>query len=106
MCLLWQKSQTYGSLGNPILMKTLRFIMQKIVIVEIMLIILFFAMNLFKVSIPIVDTIIPIGLTYLTPIAIIALILYIILSLLSSKIIETAIGVVLGGLILYYILNH
>ena len=87
-------------------MKTLRFIAQKIVIVEIMLIIIFFAMNLFEVSIPIIETIVPIGLMYLTPIAIVALVLYIILSLLSSKIIETAIGVVLGGLILYYILNH
>lgn len=87
-------------------MKMLRFIAQKIVIAEIMLIILFFAMNLFEVSIPYIETIIPIGLMYLTPVAIVALVLYIILSLLSSKIIETAIGVVLGGLILYYILNH
>lgn len=84
-------------------MKTIKFILQKIVIIEVMLIILFFACNLFGVSIPIVDTIINTGLTYLTPISIIALIGYIILSLLSFKIVEIAIGVVLGGIILYYI---
>ena len=84
-------------------MKTIKFILQKIVIIEVMLIILFFACNLFGVSISIVDTIINTGLTYLTPISIIALIGYIILSLLSFKIVEIAIGVVLGGIILYYI---
>lgn len=87
-------------------MKTLKFIAQKIVIVEVMLIILFFAKSLFGISIPIVDSIISIGLLYLTPISIIALVLYIILSLLSFKIIEIALGVVLGGIILYYIFNR
>lgn len=87
-------------------MNTIKFILQKIIIVEVMLIILFFAQNIFGVSLPIISTIISLGLTYLTPISIIALILYIILSLLSFKIIEIALGVVLGGLILYYLFHH
>lgn len=87
-------------------MKTIKFILEKIVIVEVMLIILYFAKNLFGVSIPIFDLIIGTGLTYLTPIAIIALVGYVILSLLSFKVIEIALGIVLGGIILYYIFNH
>lgn len=84
-------------------MKFIRFLLQKIVIVEVMLIILFCAESLFGINIPIVSLIIDIGLYYLTPISVVAFILYIIVSLLSSKIIETALGVVLGGLILYYL---
>lgn len=87
-------------------MKLIRFILQKIIIIEVMLIILFFVKNLFEVSIPVVDTIINLGLLYITPVSIIALILYIILSILSFKIIEIALGVALGGLILYYFFNH
>ena len=87
-------------------MKTLKFILQKIVILEVMLIILYFAYNLFNLSIPIVNTILTVGLTYLTPVAIISLIGYIILCLLSFKIVEIALGIVLGGIILYYIFNR
>ena len=87
-------------------MKTIKFILQKIVIVEVMLIILYFAYNLFELSIPIVDTVFSLGLTYLTPVAVIALIGYIILCLLSFKIVEIALGIILGGVILYYIFNH
>lgn len=87
-------------------MKTIRFILEKIVIVEVMLLILFFAKNLFGVSIPIVDLIINTGLKYLTPISIIALVLYVILSILSSKIISTIISIVLAGFIIYYILYY
>lgn len=86
-------------------MKTLKFLAQKIVIIEVMLIILFFACNLFNINLDILNTIINTSLIYLTPISVIALILYIILSILTSKIIETAIGVALGGLILYYLFN-
>lgn len=86
-------------------MQTIKFILQKIIIIEVMLIVLLFATNLFEISIPILDTILNTSLTYLTPISIISLVLYIILSLLSLKIVEIAIGVVLGGLILYYIFN-
>ena len=87
-------------------MKPIKFILQKIVIVEVMLIILFVAKDFFGVSIPIVDLIIGTGLTYLTPVAVISLIVYIILSLLSFKIIEIALGIVLGGIILCYISNR
>ena len=87
-------------------MKIVRFLAEKIIIIELMLFILFFAKSLFAISIPIVDLIINKGLQYLTPIAIISLIVYIILSLLSSKLIETALGVVLGGLILYYLFAY
>ncbi len=87
-------------------MKIVRFLTEKIIIIELMLFILFFAKSLFAISIPIVDLIINKGLQYLTPIAIISLIVYIILSLLSSKLIETALGVVLGGLILYYLFTY
>lgn len=87
-------------------MKTVRFILQKIVIVEVMLIILFLAKNLFEVSIPIIDFIIDTSLMYLTPISVIAFILYIILSIFSLKILEIAIGVILGGIILYYLYTY
>ena len=87
-------------------MKTLRFILQKIVIIEVMLIILYFACSFFEINIPIANLIINTGLKYLTPVAIVSLVLYIILSLLSFKIIEIALGVVLGGVILYYFFNH
>lgn len=87
-------------------MKTIKFILQKILIVEVMLIILSLVCNWFNVSIPIVDLIINTGLTYLTPVAVISLVLYIILSLLSLKIVEIAIGIVLGGILLYYIFNR
>lgn len=84
-------------------MKTLKFILQKIIIVEVMLIILYFVCNYFDVSIPVVSTIITYGLKYLTPVAIISLIGYIILCLLNFKIVEIALGIVLGGIILYYL---
>ena len=87
-------------------MKLLKFILQKIVIVEVMLIILYFACSFFGVNISIFNLIINTGLKYLTPIAVIALVGYIVLSLLTSKIVETIIGVVLGGIILYYLFNY
>ena len=83
-------------------MKTLEFLAEKIVIVEVMLIILNIAMLYFGIIFPILTTF----LIFLTPIAIIALITYIILSLLNTKIIETALGVVLGGIILYYLYKY
>ena len=52
-------------------MKAIKFILHKIIIVETMLIILFFICNLFGVSISIVDLIIGTGLKYLTPVAIV-----------------------------------
>ena len=87
-------------------MKTLKFILEKIIIIEVMLIILFFAYNLFGVNVEIFSTIINTSLLYLTPISIIALILYIIVCILTSKIMEIAFGVIVGGLILYYLFNY
>lgn len=91
-------------------MKALKFILQKIVIVEVMLIVLFLAKRGMNIVVPGIDNIIEMilttGLTYLTPVAVIALVGYIILSLLSFKIVEIALGVVLGGIILYYLFNH
>ena len=75
-------------------MKTINFIMQKILIIEIILIILFFAQTLFGVNIPIVSSFIIMALKYVTPVSVIALILYIISSLISFKVVEIIIGVV------------
>ena len=87
-------------------MKTIKFLLHKIIIIETMLIILYFATFLFNINISIINTIINTSLLYLTPVSIIALILYIILCILSSKIIETAISIVIGGIILYYLFNY
>lgn len=87
-------------------MKTIRFILQKIVIVEVMLLLLFFAKELFQVSIPVVDVIISTGLKILTPIAGISLVLYIILSIFSFQFIEFVFEVIVLGVILYYLFRY
>lgn len=87
-------------------MKTLLFIIKKIIIVEIMLIIIYFAKSYFNINISIVNLIIDTSLKYLTPIAIISIIPYFILNILSNKIIEIVLGVVLGGFILYFIFRY
>ena len=87
-------------------MKLIKFLLQKIIIVEVMLIILYIACSLFNVDMGIINTIINTSLIYLTPISIVALVLYIIVCILSSKIIETIISIVVGGLILYYLVNY
>ena len=102
MCMLRKKSKISRDMGNSILMKLLTFLSKKVVIVEVMLIILNIVMLYFGIIFPILTTF----LIFLTPIAIIALIIYIILSLLNTRIIETALGVVLGGIILYYLLKY
>ena len=87
-------------------MKLIKFLLQKILIVEVMLIVLYIACLVFGVNIDIFNFIINTGLKYLTPISIVALVLYVILSLLTSKIVEVLIGVVLGGIILYYFFSY
>lgn len=87
-------------------MKTVRFLLQKIVIVEVMLLLLFFAKELFQVSISIVDVIISTGLKILTPIAGISLVLYIILSIFSFRFIEFVFEVIVLGIILYYLFHY
>ena len=51
-------------------MKTLKFIFQKIVIVEVMLIIIYFAKTYFGVNIDIINLIVDTSLKYLTPVEI------------------------------------
>lgn len=87
-------------------MKTLLFIIKKIIIIEIMLIILYIAKSYFGIDIDILNLIIDTSLKYLTPIAIVSVIPYIILSILSSKVGEIVLGIVLGGIILYFIFKY
>lgn len=87
-------------------MKTLKFILEKIVIIEVMLIILYIACQTFSIDIEILNLIINTGLTYLTPIAIFALIGYLILSLLTSKLIGTIISIIAAILIAYYLITY
>ena len=87
-------------------MKTAKFILKKIIIVETMLIILTLAIQFFSINITSILNILITCLNYLTPISLISLILYIILSLLTSTLIEVALGIVLGGIILYYLFTN
>ncbi len=75
---------------------------EKVVIVEVMLIILNMALIYFEIALPILTTF----LVFLTPFAVVALVLYIIFSLLDTKIVQTALGIVLGGIILYYLFKY
>ena len=86
-------------------MKTIKFILGKIVIVEVMLIILYFATLTFNVHISLIDNVISVSLKYLTPVAILAIIPYIILSILDNRFVETVVAVVIGILIAYYLLG-
>lgn len=87
-------------------MKFIKFILQKIIIVEIMLIIIYIAKSYFGVNIGLVNLIVDTSLKYLTPIAILSVIPYFILSILSNRVVETILGVVLGGVILYFIFKY
>ena len=87
-------------------MKTLKFILEKIIIIEVMLIILYIACQTFSIDIEIINLIINTGLIYLTPIAIFSLIGYLILSLLTSKIIGTILSIVVSILIAYYLITY
>ena len=84
-------------------MSTLKFIIKKIIIVEIMMIILLISYTIFNLNIPLIYTFLTTALKYLTPISILSLIPYIFLSILDNQIISTALGIVLGGIILYYL---
>ena len=86
-------------------MKTIKFILGKIVIVEVMSIILYFATLTFNVHISLIDDVISLGLKYLTPVAVLAIIPYIILSLLDNRFVETVVAIVVGVLIAYYLLG-
>ena len=81
----------------------MKFILSKIITIEVMLLILFFALNLFGLSLGIFNTIIYTSLKYLTPIAIICFIPYLILSVLDSNLIKMIISIIIGSLIVCYI---
>ena len=83
-------------------MKILAFLAEKIVIVEVMLILLNVAMIYFGIGFPLLTAF----LAILTPIAVVAFVLFIIFSLLDTRIVQTALGVVLGGIILYYLITY
>ena len=86
-------------------MKIIRFVLEKILIVEVMLLVLYFAKTFFNVDISIVNLIVDNGLKYLTPISIPALVLYFLTYILDLKIVKIAIGIALGGIILYYLIR-
>ncbi len=83
-------------------MKLLQFLAEKVVIVEVMLIILNVGLLYCGITLPILATF----LVVLTPIAVFSFIIYIILALLNSRLVQTALGVVLGGIILYYLFKY
>ena len=87
------------------MIKAIKFLSEKIVIIEIMLIILNLIGNLFKVSIPYITDFISIALTYLTPISIIALIIYIVFSILDHKFTKLLLALVLIVLAYIYFAN-
>lgn len=75
-------------------------------IVEVMLILLFFASRLFGVSLPYISSIIDSGVVFLMPIAVVSFVLYFILSIFYSRVFEIVLGIVLGGIILYYLFGY
>ena len=96
MRMMWKRSKNNGSLGVTILMiKLIKFISEKIVIVEIMLIVLFLAGNYFGVTIPYITDFISTALNVLTPIALIALVVYVIFSILDHEFVKIILAIVL-----------
>lgn len=87
-------------------MGKIKFLLNKIIVVEVMLIILYCITMVFGIHIGILDWFLNFFLKYLTPVAIFCFIPYIILSLFDSSFFETVFGIVLGGLILFYLLNR
>lgn len=77
------------------MIKTIKFLSEKIVIIEIMLIILYLAGIYFSVDIPYVTSFISTALIYVTPVAIIALIIYILTSILDKQFIKLLISLLL-----------
>lgn len=84
-------------------MKRIRFLFQKILIVESMLIILFLICNWIGISMFGIDLIISNILKVLTPISVIVLMLYIIFSFFNFRLIEMLIGILFCLIIGYYV---
>jgi len=90
-------------MGVTILMiKLMKFLSEKIVIVEVMLLLLHFIGNYFEVEIPYLTSFLDTALVFLTPIAIVALIVFIVFSILDHKLIKILIIIVLAILIYKY----
>lgn len=87
------------------MIKTIKFLSEKIVIVEIMLIILVLAGNYFSVTIPYLTDFLNQALTFLTPISLIAAVIYIIASLLDHEFIKILLAVALIFLAYLYFKN-
>ena len=87
-------------------MKTIKFILQKIVIVEFMLILLVGSIQLFHINMLYIYSFLTTSLHFLTPIAIFSLIGYIILSILTKSFLEILLGIAISGIILYYLSIH
>ena len=87
------------------MIKTIKFLSEKIVIVEIILIILFLAGNYFSVTIPYLTDFLNSALTYLTPISLVAAVIYIIASLLDHEFIKILLAIALIFLAYLYFKN-
>ena len=82
----------------------IKFMAEKIVIVEVMLLILSFCQNFFKVDIPYLSSFISSAITFLLPISLVALIVFIIFNILERKFVKLLICIILIILIyLHYI---
>jgi len=84
------------------MIKLIKFLAEKIVIVETMLIILFLIGNYFSIEIPYLTNFINTALIYLTPISIVSLIIYIIFSILDHKFVKIILAIILSILIYIY----
>jgi hypothetical protein len=87
------------------MIKIVKFLAEKIVIIEVMLMILYLAGNYFSVTIPYITDFISMALTYLTPISIVALVIYIIFSLLDHEFIKILLAAFLIFLAYLYFTN-
>ena len=87
-------------------MSFIKFILGKIVIVEIMLLLLYFSLTFFNLSLSPYDTILITCLKYLTPIAAICFIPYLILSVLGSDFVKMIISIIIGILLVFYFVTY
>lgn len=87
------------------MIKLIKFFSEKIVIVEVMLLLLHFVGTYFGVVIPYLTSFLDRALVFLTPIAVVALIVFIVFSILDHKLIKMLIVIVLAILIYKYYIN-
>ena len=87
------------------MIKLIKFFSEKIVIVEVMLLLLHFVGTYFGVVIPYLTSFLDRALVFLIPIAVVALIVFIVFSILDHKLIKMLIVIVLAILIYKYYIN-